>query len=681
MAQQLLENRTAAAYAGVEKYARTHANEDAGALGWLVIGYAHILDNQFALAIPPLKKAKPRAGELADYVDFFLASAEGASGNARDAVATLKDFDKRYPESLFLRDAAVIAANNLVTLGQTKAAIDLLKAHEDPTRADVELALGRAEAKAGNIAEAVTILRRVHFRMPLAPEADAAQVELDSIGNGSGLGAPAFADRRYRATALLERRPADAVPELKGLLNDAPADQKPELTLDLAQAESRSGREHDAKDLLNKMADPGGELGARRRYYLLELARPDVDQVAALIDQMRSTASASEWFELALLSAGNMYVLRDDNGTAARFYEELVARFPNGKNAAYANWRAGWLEYRNGQMEQAQVAFERQVKSYPESDEASAAMYWMGRLSEQQNNVARAKAFYTKTVWHFRNDYYSDLARERLRDLNPKVEMDDDPLLASLPPVKAPPKFAIAAPEDDPRVEKSLLLENCGMVDFAVRELKAAGESAGEDWSTASIVRLLTDTGAYQKAIEYLKHEAPGYYSFTDRELPRPLWEGLFPKPYWKQLKQYSTSNQVDPFLVASLIRQESEFNPGAISHARAVGLMQLLPKTGRKIAKEEKLRHYNEGMLFDPSTNLELGTRYLRHLLDKYNGQVEYALAAYNAGPERVDSWKNGHYNDIHEFVESIPFTETRQYVEAVVRNQGMYQQLYGTP
>ena len=108
---------------------------------------------------------------------------------------------------------------------------------------------------------------------------------------------------------------------------------------------------------------------------------------------------------------------------------------------------------------------------------------------------------------------------------------------------------------------------------------------------------------------------------------------------------------------------------------------MQIVPGTGRKLAKEAKIRHFSDSMLLDPNTNLQLGARYLRHLLDKYDGQLEYALAAYNAGPEHVDDWRNGHYRDVHEFVESIPFTQTREYVEAILRNQAMYQQLYRTP
>ncbi len=130
---------------------------------------------------------------------------------------------------------------------------------------------------------------------------------------------------------------------------------------------------------------------------------------------------------------------------------------------------------------------------------------------------------------------------------------------------------------------------------------------------------------------------------------------------------------------MASLIRQESEFNPAALSRANAFGLMQLLPKVGKGLAKEVKLKNFSTEVLYTPNINLELGTRYFRHMVDHYNGQIEYALAAYNAGEERVDDWrKSGEFKDVEEFVESIPFTETREYVQAILRNAVMYKLLY---
>jgi soluble lytic murein transglycosylase len=231
------------------------------------------------------------------------------------------------------------------------------------------------------------------------------------------------------------------------------------------------------------------------------------------------------------------------------------------------------------------------------------------------------------------------------------------------------------------RVQKAQLLENGGLVDFAVKEIQAAGNEQGADWSTSEVARLYKDGGRYDRAIEVMKHAVPNYFAVDVPELPRSYWEALFPKAYWGDLKRYSSENELDPYLVASLIRQESEFNPNAISRANAVGLMQLLPVTGKKVAKDVKLRHFNASQLYTPAVNLQLGTRYFKDMVDKF-GSFEYALAAYNAGSDRVEDWlAQGKYRDPQEFVESIPFTETREYVQAILRNANVYKQLYGTP
>ena len=130
--------------------------------------------------------------------------------------------------------------------------------------------------------------------------------------------------------------------------------------------------------------------------------------------------------------------------------------------------------------------------------------------------------------------------------------------------------------------------------------------------------------------------------------------------------------------MVASLIRQETEFNPGAISNRNAYGLMQLLPSVGRSLARQEGIHHFQTSELLNPSTNIRLGTLYLKQTLDRFGGQPEYAFAAYNAGDDRVTDWQSiGNYHGMDEFVESIPFTETREYVEAILRNEQIYREL----
>jgi soluble lytic murein transglycosylase len=679
MAEQLIDNRTPAAYAGVQKFADAHKDEDAGALAWLVLGYAHILDNQYAPAIMALKKAQPHAGELRDYVDYFLAKAQESSGDPQGALATVHQFDSRYPGSLFARDVDVVQANALVATGQAQAAIDLLEPQRSPLRADVELALAHAQLRVGNYAKAADSFRRIYYLQPTALESIEAYSELQRLAAQRRLAPANFADRKKRAETLADNhRAAEAATEYKDLIDEAPAADVYGLKVALGGALWKANRSREARDILERLPETGDERNAQRIYYLVELARSDEKRMGDLISHLRDVAPQSPWLQEGLLAVANQKLLQKDYAASAQFFEELASRFPSGKYASSANWKAAWLQLRQGDVESARLAFERHIALYPVSPEAGAAMYWRGRLAEEDKNLPLARAYYLKVSERYFNAYYAELSRERLRDLGESGEVADEPLLGKIPPAQLPAHFSLTAPADDLHVQKSLVLGNCGLVDFAVRELQKAGADEGDNWITAQMIRLYTEDGHYDRALQTLKRAVPGYFSFQFTALPRPFWEGLFPRPYWENLKRYSTENKLDPFVVASLIRQESEFNPAAISPADAMGLMQILPSVGHQLAKSEKIKGFNDAMLLDPSTNIQLGTLYFKQLLAKYDGHLEYALAAYNAGSGRVDDWRKNNYRDIHEFVESIPFTETREYVQAIMRNVAVYQRLY---
>lgn len=682
MAMQLLAHRSAEAYAGVERYARAHAGSDAGALAWLAVGYAHILDREYSQAIQPLLNARQHAGELGDYVEYFLAMSYGSNGAPEEVLPLLRDFEKRYPDSIFVGDARVIYGNALLAARQAATAISLLEPHRKPWRADAELVLAQAYAAAGESDKAAAIARSLYYQAPLAAEAEEAGDLQQTLT--SSLPAVSFTEKKTRAGLLAQgRRFGAAAAEYRALLAEVPAEQKAAIEVALGYALFRSRQEKEARKLLEKITGATGEAEAQRLHVLLEIARPDEDEVEEYLARLRESFTASPWFQEALLSTANMYLLKKENEPAAKLYAEIDERFPGGKYAAYAHWRAAWLTYRLGRVDEARYLFEQQVALYPASAEAPAAMYWRGRIAEDQKDAARARTWYSRLAELFRNYYYSDLARERLAALKDAGPLVSEPLLERIPrPQKHSSKGgSLQPPADSLRAQKSLLLGNGGLADLAIRELQASG-TGDSDWALAEIARLYSETERPYRALQTLKRARPGYYALDISELPRPLWEALFPRVFWADLKKYALENGLDPFLVASLIRQESEFNPAAVSRANAIGLMQLLPKVGRRMARETKVRGFHTALLTVPNLNLQLGTRFFRKMLDEHDGQLEYALAAYNAGKHRVEDWQNAdEYRDVPEFVESIPFTETREYVQAILRNASMYRRLYGQP
>jgi soluble lytic murein transglycosylase len=684
MAQQLLQDRSLPAYAGVQAYAQAHAKEDAGALAWLVVGYARVLDRSFAQAIDPLNRAKVHAGDLGDYVDYYLGTSYLQTGHMAEALATLADFAKIHPDSLLVRDAHVSYAGVLLAEGQAAEAATLLEQDRVPVRSDVELALGRAYAAAGQNAKAAETLENIYYTMPGSSDADAAYAELKKLPS---VPPPTFTQTKTRADGLMSRhRYADAADEYRTLVNEASADLRPSIQLSLAEALHHATKNRDAKLVLASVASEGGEINTHRLYLLgqIDFASNDNDAFYHTVDDLRQASPTSPWLEQALLSAANLHLVHHEYDQALDAFREAQVRFPNGPRASYVHWKAAWLTLRQGRNEEAEKAFEEQIALYPSGSETPAALYWRARLAEEDNQPVIARAFYQKLSDRYRNFYYAELGRQRLKHLPAAADATTTyALLDRVPPLDISGKVTDSEPpSDELHVQKAELLGNGGLVDFAVRELQAAAAADGGSWGPAETAQLYDETGHYDQAIEVMKHSAPNYFALDIPDLPRKYWEALFPKAYWSDLKRSSAANGLDPYLVASLIRQESEFNPNAVSRANAVGLMQLLPKTGKLVAKEAKLKRYTASQLYTPAVNLELGTRYFRGMVDKFGGSFEYALAAYNAGSDRVEDWLNqGKYRDPQEFVESIPFTETREYVQAILRNASVYKQLYGTP
>jgi soluble lytic murein transglycosylase len=679
MAQQLFENRTPQAYQGVEAYARKHAKDDAGPLAWVVVGYAHYLDKDFGSARSAWDHSRPLEPLLGDYVSYMQALAYQGENNHAAVLETLDGFDEKYPDSLQSHDAAMLYASALMATAAPAKAAAFLEKHRQPVKSDIEITLARAYLAAGDKTKASDIFHKLYFEMPTSLEAEAAAIELRNMGELQPVGT--FDQRHGRVLLLTKgRRFQDALNELSPLVEQAPPDKMAGLQAEFAAALYRNRKRDDAEHLFeavlqNQTAPVDAK--AQSLYYLAEIARDkdDGQKNRDFVGQLRTLAPDSPWMTEALMSAGNMYMLRRDYETAVPFYAEIYQRQKNGKQSPFTHWKTAWLTYRMGKKDDARRLFEEQLSMYPSSAEVPNAIYWLGRMAENDGDKKLARAYYQKLADNYRYFYYANLARDRMAKVGDEIV--DPPLLESLPHQPAPP-HDWEPPTDNVRAQKARLLANAALYDFAVAEMQAASPGS-PPWEAKSVAEIYNEQGSYIRAIETLKRAVPGYFAADIPQIPRPVWEGLFPRPFWQELTRDSAANQLDPHIVASLIRQESEFNPSAISTANAMGLMQLLPSVGKGLAKQMKIKHFSPDELLVADTNLRLGTRYFRQMVDHFGGQVEYALAAYNAGADRVDDWrKNGNFSDVDEFVESIPFTQTREYVQAIMRNAVIYKLLY---
>jgi soluble lytic murein transglycosylase len=687
MAQQLAQNRTPAAYAGVTHYAQTHTG-DAAAAAYLALGHAYLLDHRYAEAVSALSHADAAGDALDDYAAYLTAQAELQSNQLPQAEVVLSGFAKKYPDRVFVPQMPVLLANLCLAQGDPQTALHILSEHAGESvanRPDYILALARAQQIAGDSIAAAKSFRHVYLGFPLSPEATQAKTQLQNMGANAPL---TVAEREHHANALYAAgRYNEAYDDYRALANDPGVnDSELHAQLLVAAAACDYKLKRAYRQQIASLPDTNGEAGARRLYLLMELARDrgDVSEQQADVTQIEQRFPDSPWLAEALYSSGNMYMLRKDYPSAVAYYAELVKRFPRickgheepcSDYAPSAHWRAAWLNYRLGNYSDAAKLFDEQIARYPGGKEIPNAIYWRARIyQDQEHEPAKAAAYYQIVKDTYLHYYYAQQAALHLAELG-NVTPAPAPELDGIQPPTIP-ALTDDVPEDDPHVVRAKLLANAGLNEYIEPEIQAAEGS--DEWGAFAEAEIYHSFGEDAKAMRVMKRALPFYTSAPIASIPVAYWHILFPEPYWNTIESESAKNGLDPYMVASLIRQESEFNPTVISYANAWGLMQLLPRVGAEMAHKDGIRHFDHNELLNPLINIKLGTKYLRQTLDKFDDKPEYAFAAYNAGDDRVTDWRSGTpFHGMDEFVESIPFTETREYVQAIIRNEMIYRDL----
>jgi soluble lytic murein transglycosylase len=678
MAQQLAASRSAAAYAGVLSYAQSHPGEGAAA-AYLALGHAYALDHRYGDAVNDLTQAKRAGDALDDYADYLGAQAAIQAGRGNDAYALLQHFADRYPDSIFVATAPVLLANAHLQQNDARGALAVLQPlmnTPEADEADFRYELGRAYQLSGDTTHAGPVFRSLYTAKPLAYDAVQAAAQLQAMGQPLSA-----AERKTHADVLFNaKRYSEASGEYNAIGKNNPqlsAADRDALAIYAAVCEFKM-KQLSRRDV-EKLPETVDDSAALKLYMLAELSRDEDDRAGhdALITQMVQRFPKSRWLEEALYSGGNMYLLKNDAKQAIYHYTTLITMFPSSTYAPSAHWRAAWLNYRTRNYPEAARLMDEQIGRYAGGSEVPGALYWRGRIyEEEEHNFSQAVNYYRRLTDIYPDYYYAILARQRLSVLG--TQPAETPAAALAAALKGPqPELTGELPENDIHLIKARLLANAALNEYIGPEIHASPTS--DEWGALAQAEIYVSFGEYTRALQSMKHSGISFFTQPMNQVPDIYWHLLFPQPYWTELVADSGSNGLDPYLVASLIRQESEFNSTVVSHANAYGLMQLLPSVGKSMAKKDGVKRFDARQLLDPSVNLELGTTNLKQVLNRFGGQVEYALAAYNAGDTPVRQWlASNDYKDVPEFVESIPYTETRDYVQAILRNREMYKALY---
>ncbi len=614
---------------------------------------------------------------LASYASLYAGLCHLNLARAADARAIFAKLHAAQPPG-FLSEAAILHEAETASLqGDPAAAAKLyqeLAGRKTAAPDAVLLALGRARQAAGDREKAAESLAQLYYEFPLSDLAAVAADELDGLND---LRSPRDSPARFkldlgRAERLFGSKRYQAARDgFQDLLPFASGDDAELAAMRIAECDHYLRRYFQARTGLGPFVGRASRKAEAKFFYLTATRElGDHDEYVRLSRELVAEFPDSSWAEETLNNLASHFIIEDEDDQADTAFRELYAKFPQGPRAERAAWKAGWWAYRKGNFKDAVSFFESAAGTFPRSDYRPSYLYWAGRARLQLADAQGAAALFRIVTTDYLNTYYGRLAEKKLQAAGVRL------VSAATAPSTAPGPDVTAPPNSD--VIRALL--SLGLYDQARDELLYALRTWGENpVVNATLGWLFNRQGDMRRGIIYMKRAYPQYMSDEGSRMPVEMLRIVYPLDYWPLIKKHAAAQGLDPYLVAALINQESAFDPAIRSSANAIGLMQLLPSVGRSYARKAGVRRYSTASLTRPEVNIQLGTRYFGDLVRRVGG-IPFALACYNAGESRVNSWNAEKPGlELDEYIDDIPFPETQTYVRRILGSAEDYRRLYG--
>jgi soluble lytic murein transglycosylase len=400
------------------------------------------------------------------------------------------------------------------------------------------------------------------------------------------------------------------------------------------------------------------------------------EELLAGLAQVEKDFPASKDAAEAKVTRAKYYVT--DVVDYAKSVENLSGAIAAGAEGADGEnlWNLGWTYTLWGKYDQALKTFDQYVRAYPDGDWKTNSLFWSAKIHDRFGRVAERDAKAQQVVAEYPFSYYAYRARELWRTGNPACpDGQDCPSSTTFPDIDAE-----LAKVDDARFTTVRELQTVGLGRAAAREMKVlAAKYASNPGVQFMLADVYVGGGEPFKANGVLQRQFRQFIRHGGTNIPQRFWQILYPLAYFETLESEATRRNLDPYLLASITRQESGFEPTTVSNAGAVGLMQIMPEEASRIAAAGGLGDVTREALFDPKTNIAVGAAEFSQKLATWNGNQILAIASYNAGEKAVGTWiEKTPVEDSDLFVESIPYAETRLYVKTVTRNRFEYRRIY---
>jgi len=643
-------------------------------------GYRAYEQRDLIATIGRMQLAASQLPDLADYALFYLASAERDSGDSQAAANDFRRLTLSYPQSVWSDDAGLEYARLELKLGHPEYALAATTAVVNSTRdwvveQNARLTMAYALLAINSWRAAYDQAQIIRQKFPTGPADPAARrlayATLQS--HPQAINVLSLEYHRSEAALLLrEGQDKAALNQIRAARALRPSRAiEGELTWLAAQA-SRGQPDRMKLELqLYLELAPRGAQAARALNGLAHLYWHESDTQAARLYFRRLSREFphDELAPQAMFEIGRTYE-EDGNLQSARLaYLDLVRRYPGTEAAADGGFRAGFMLYMLGRYREAAAEFGDSRAHAASSSARDMFGYWQARALEGSGEELEARGLFETVALSTGSNYYPALAATRINQAGPLLPAASaaDLVPGVVPSEPGPAQFHLA---------RVAALHDLGLRELEAPELRTVEAHIGGNSALQKFVLAeLQSAGAWFDAIQMaIRMAARGELDPATAERIR------YPRGFWDLLTAASSRNQLDPYLVAALIRQESLFNPQARSTSDARGLMQLLPVTADRYAAAAGLST-SPADLYDPHISIQLGTAYLHELTGMFGANIFKVVAAYNAGEHSVTQWNAQYPGDDDQWVENIGFRETRDYVKKVIGGMREYRLLYESP
>ena len=616
-------------------------------------GYCFVKLGQYQQGITMLKGVSNQLPQIGDYVIYFEAAGYENLGDYNNSSILFNKILTQYPDSGLKKKTLARLGNIYTQSGDYTNAERIfrsLSSEEKNRSLKASYLLGLAEAmeKQGRFADAVATYKQIWVQYPETESSNKAYTRANNISNTNGI---AFgvteSDYLQRANTLFDKsRWSSALSNYNKL-----SSRSTEVRTNMGIAMVKTKRLNEAENILKNINSPKSLFWRGK----LKTKQGLDAQASALYTQIHNQFPSSPLAPEGLYNAARLYQINGQTQQAIKTYDILIRSYPRNKYAEDGAWNLGWIYYRKGQYREAQGTFSAFVDS-DSSFNASNAKYWRARTLEKQGRHDEAHVQYRELAGSTTPTYHTYMAQKK---------SGYTPAFANINP-----ESTVLNPKANKRKQRAQMLISLGMPEEAQLEIVAMEDEAKTKEEFVIVSLLYSQVDDYYQSIK------------VAQGLGLPQANRLsYPKGYQEFVAPYAKKYGVDELLVYSIIREESRFQKDAVSPADARGLMQLIPPTARTVARQIGINGFSIAMLTIPRINIEMGIFYFKQVLDQFNGDVELALASYNAGPHRAADWKVRFYGlEKDEFIEEVPFRETRNYIRRILRSYGAYKAIYGS-